>query len=139
MLRRVSPLVLLLAACGGSSDARHPEYTAADARALAARGSGGSSAQEEEPLPVGRLPEGVTPLEYMLWMEVVPNRDRFRGRIDIRTRLDTPRRLIWLHGRGLNVTEAEALPGGDEPVPATYRQETDDGVASLRFDQPIGP
>src|SRR5690606_15221886 len=90
-------------------------------------------------VPEGRLPEGVTPLAYDLWMEVVPSRDRFTGRANIRVRLDSARSLIWLHGQNLNVTEAEALPEGAEPVSATYRQESEDGVASLRFDEPVGP
>lgn len=104
-----------------------------------AQRSSGREVQESEPPPLGRLPEGVTPLSYRLWMEIVPERERFRGQVDIRVRVDEPRSLIWLHGRELNVTEAEALPDGREPIFATYRQETEDGVASLRFDEPIGP
>ena len=138
MLRRALPILLLLNACGSGSDARHPEYTAAEGRALQGRGAGGASV-EAEPVPEGRLPEGVTPLAYEMWMEVVPSQDRFRGRVDIRARFDAPRRVVWLHGRGLNVTEAEALPDGAEGVVGTYRQESDDGVASLRFPTPVGP
>ncbi len=139
MLRPALLLALVWASsCSGGSDAIHPEYTAADGRARAARGSSGAEAPPEA-IPVGRLPEGVAPLAYDLWMEVVPSQERFTGRASIRVRLDAPRRLVWLHGLGLNVTEAEALPDGAEPVAATWRQENDDGVASLRFAEPIGP
>lgn len=138
MMRRLLPLLVVLNACGSASDGRHPEYTAAEGRAL---GAGGVSddVPEESPIPVGRLPEGVTPLEYTLFLEVVPGRARFQGQVDIRTRFDEAQRVVWLHGRDLNVTEAAALPEGAEPIGATYRQETDDGVASLRFPEPIGP
>src|SRR5690606_34903444 len=33
----------------------------------------------------------------------------------------------------------EALPDGAEGVVGIYRQENDDGVASLRFPEPVGP
>ncbi|MCZ7684645.1 MAG: hypothetical protein M5U28_40080 [Sandaracinaceae bacterium] len=111
MLRPALLLAVVWASsCSGGSDAIHPEYTAADGRARAARGSSGAEAPAEA-IPVGRLPEGVTPLAYDLWMEVVPSQERFTGRASIRVRLDAPRRLVWLHGLGLNVTEGRGAPG----------------------------
>jgi alanyl aminopeptidase len=125
--------LFVLAACGGGST--YPEYSAAEGRAMTPRGE--APARADETVPDGPLPDGVTPLGYTLWMEVVPNRDRFRGRVDIRVRVDAPRRLIWLHGRDVNVTEAEILPDGAEPIVARYRQENDDGAASLRTSEEI--
>ncbi|MCA9490052.1 MAG: HEAT repeat domain-containing protein [Myxococcales bacterium] len=133
------PLALvaaLLVSCSGASTV-HPEYSAAEGRA------GGEAPDQapppEEAIPTGRLPEGVTPLHYTLWLEVVPSRDRFRGRVDIRTRLDAARRVIWLHGQDLNVTEVEILPEGQEPVSARYEQVDESGVAVLRLDSEVGP
>ncbi len=138
MLRRALSLTLLLStACGPSADARHPEYSAAEGRASAPQQTGDEA--PVEPIPVGRLPEGVTPLGYTLWMEVVPSRERFRGRVEIRTRFDAPRQVVWLHGLGIEVSEAEALPDRAEPISGAYRQENEDGVAALRFPHPIGP
>jgi cytosol alanyl aminopeptidase len=139
-MQRLAPFSLLAAlsiACGPPSGIA--EYSAAEARErMGAPRSSGPGA-DRDPVPDGRLPEGVTPRAYTIWMEVIPNRDRFRGRVDIRVELARAERTIWLHGLGLNVTNAEALPDAEEPVSARYTQESDDGVASLRFDQPVGP
>ncbi len=136
MLRRALLVALTLVAigCGSGSNALYPEYTAADGHAMAEREHGGGE-EVAEPVPEGRLPEGITPLAYTLWLEVVPTRDRFQGRVDIRTRLDRPRRTIWLHGQGMNVTQAEVLPEGADPIAATFTQVNEDGVASLRLER----
>ncbi len=136
-MRRICLLTAaLLASCGGA-DTVHPEYGAAEGRA-----SGQDEAAPpvaEEPIPLGRLPEGVTPTHYTLWMEVVPSRERFRGRVDIRVQLDAPRRVIWMHGQDVNVTEAEVLPDGQEAVLGRFEQVDDSGVAALRLDEEVGP
>ncbi len=137
MFRRALPLISILTTlgCGSGSGAVHPEYTANDGRATAQAEQPEEAAAE--PVPEGRLPEGVTPLAYTLWMEVVPTHERFRGRVDIRTRLDAPHRTIWLHGLGMNVTQAEILPEGGDPISATWEQVNDDGVASLRAESEV--
>ncbi|HJL14497.1 MAG TPA: M1 family metallopeptidase [Sandaracinaceae bacterium LLY-WYZ-13_1] len=126
---------LTVASCSGS-EASGPEYSAAQGRARA-EGGGEPPTDDAEAIPHGPLPEGVTPLRYTIWMEVVPDRDRFRGRVDVQVRLDQARELIWMHGRGLNVTQAEVLPEGLEPVNATFEQLDDHGVAALRLAEPV--
>ena len=137
--RALSSLALVIAlatACGsGTPD---PEYTAAEGRASVS-GGGTADPANDEAIPHGRLPTGVTPLRYSLYLEVVPTRERFSGRVEIETRLDAARSTIFLHGLGMNVTEAEVLPDGAEPVAAHYTQLDDEGVASLRLDAPVGP
>ncbi|MBX3273200.1 MAG: M1 family metallopeptidase [Sandaracinaceae bacterium] len=127
----------LAASCGGPATAP-PEFSAAEGRAYGGEADAPPS-EAGEPIPVGRLPEGVTPLHYTLWLEVVPSRERFRGRADIRVRLDAPRRVIWLHGHDLNVTEAEVLPEGREAVLARYEEVHDSGVAALHLEREVGP
>lgn len=135
-----SPLLvlILLASYGGMScggtETPHPEYSAAEAEPVAE-----AAPAEAEEIPEGRLPEGVTPLHYTLFLEVVPSRERFGGRVDIRTRLDEETSLIWMHGRDLNVTEAEVLPEGLEAVNARFEQMDEEGVAALRLASPVGP
>lgn len=136
MRKLIVILGVLTASCsGGAGD--HPEYTAAEGRG--AGGDDRAEAPAEEAAPIGRLPEGVTPLHYTLYLEVVPSRERFGGRVDIRTRIDEARRVIWLHGRDLNVTEIEVLPEGAEPISGTYEQVDDSGVARLTLDERVGP
>jgi len=137
MLRRWTPALLasIALACGGPSGPR-PEYSAAEGRAA---GAEPEEVDEPEEIPIGRLPEGVTPLAYDLWLEVVPSRERFRGRVSIRARLDEATSRIWMHGRDLNVTEAEVLPEGLEGVMGRFEQVDDSGVAALRLDSEVGP
>ncbi|MFK7986304.1 MAG: M1 family metallopeptidase [Sandaracinaceae bacterium] len=123
-----------LAACGGSGTP-DPEYSAAGGRGEPSETS--TQTTEADPVPHGRLPEGVTPLAYTVWIEAVPSRDRFRGRVDIRTRLDAATDRIWLHGRELNVTQAEVLPDGGEAVRAVWEQHDEEGVASLTLAEPV--
>ncbi len=127
--------LLALAGCGGSSDVR-PEYSAAEGRGVA---EGGEAVEAALDVPLGPLPEGVTPLRYSLWLEVVPSRDRFRGRVEIDVRVDRATDLIWMHGQDLSVTEVEVLPEGAEGISGRFEQMHETGVAALRLDAAIEP
>lgn len=91
-------------------------------------------------VPTGQLPRQVRPLGYTLELEIVPNRDRFGGRVQIAVQIDQPTSVVWLHGKGLHVTLAQATAAG-HTVPASWTQTTEDGVAILNFAQalPAGP
>ena len=132
-----SVLLVVVASCGGASVVE-PEYSASEGRG-GEQVSTEPPAAEQEAVPLGQLPADVTPLHYTLWLEVVPDRERFRGRADIRVRLDRPRSVIWMHGHSLNVTEAEVLPEGQEAVTARFEQVDDSGVVALRLDREVGP
>lgn len=123
-------LALIALGCGGATE--HNEYSAADGRG--ATGGEGGDTPAEVAMPLGRLPEGVTPTRYSLWLEVVPSRERFRGRAEIDVRLDEATSLIWMHGRELNVTEVEVLAGDAEPIGGRFEQVHETGVAALRLD-----
>src|SRR5688572_20410399 len=51
--------------------------------------------------PKGRLPTDVRPTHYTLVLEVVPERERFAGVVEIAVDVAAPRDLIWLHGKGI--------------------------------------
>ncbi|MFW6052018.1 MAG: M1 family metallopeptidase [Myxococcota bacterium] len=96
---------------------------------------------EAEP-PAGRLPQDVRPRSYRLAMRIAPGQDRFGGEAEIRVALDAPRSVLWMHGRGLDVTSAvvetedgRRLDATWDPVPA----EKADGVAALRLPEPLPP
>ena len=134
MTRRHAPigacvLFVLAASCGSPS--LRPEYSAAEGRG---ESDSNEATTETEAAPEGQLPEGVTPTRYSLWLEVVPSRERFRGRVEIDVHLDAPHDLIWMHGRDLNVTEVEVFAAGAaEPVGGTFEQVDDHGTAALRL------
>jgi alanyl aminopeptidase len=90
-------------------------------------------------VPMGRLPADVHPTRYALDLTVDPSRDRFLGEARIAIELARPRRVIWLHGRELDVHEAAVeLPDGTS-VPAVWDQADPEGVVALRVDHPVGP
>jgi aminopeptidase N len=117
--------ILLLAACGSTpTPAEHPALAPPD---------------DEAVVPMGRLPDDVHPTRYALDLTVDPSRDRFLGEARIAIELARPRRVIWLHGRELDVHEAAVeLPDGTS-VPAVWDQADPEGVVELRVDRPVGP
>ncbi len=85
-----------------------------------------------------KLPAGVTPLGYQLDLTVMPDRERFSGRVRIDIRFDASTDGFWMHGRGLDVESVRLIAGG-ATVPATYRQMTADGVVRIALAQSIPP
>ncbi len=86
-----------------------------------------------EAAPKVRLPADVRPTAEALELRIDPKQDRFSGSVDIAISLDQPRSVVWLHGKGFNVSRAAAVLDGGAEVAGTWRQEGDDGLASLTF------
>lgn len=131
--RALAPLALaLLTQCASSQTPWHQEPRAAPeprTPPLVAR--------PLEPEPDGRLPEGVTPTHYSLTLDVTPSQDRFRGAVDIRVRIDDPRDGLWLHAQGITVSAAHISNAIGERRDASFTPGQRDGIASVRWDQPI--
>ncbi|HMB39231.1 MAG TPA: M1 family aminopeptidase [Wenzhouxiangellaceae bacterium] len=81
-------------------------------------------------MPVGRLGDAVVPQHYELDLVIVPERERFSGRVSIAIDIRKPSELIWLHGNRLDVTEAW-LEQGEVRIDMRYSQVDDTGVARL--------
>jgi alanyl aminopeptidase len=81
--------------------------------------------------PAGQLPAGVVPTHYTLDLNVDPRETRFSGRVAIAVEIAAPTQRIWLHGQGLEVTEAYALGAAERRVEAVYAQALGSGVASF--------
>ncbi|MGB8224817.1 MAG: M1 family metallopeptidase [Polyangiales bacterium] len=82
--------------------------------------------------PQGKLPEGVRPTGYRLSLTIIPERETFSGTAVIGIELDEPSTTIWMHGQGLNVTSIHATHATVR-VPATWEQQTDDGVVRVEL------
>jgi alanyl aminopeptidase len=95
-----------------------------------------SSPPPAEAPPTGQLPREVRPLGYGLELEIVPSRERFSGHARISVELARPTASIWLHAKGMNVSQAHAELG-HASVPASFRQVNDEGLARLDFPQPL--
>jgi Peptidase family M1 domain/ERAP1-like C-terminal domain/Peptidase M1 N-terminal domain len=95
--------------------------------------------EEGESPPALQLPRDVRPARYTLDLEVVPERERFSGRVEIEITLERSRTVVWLHGRGLDVTSAEVIPAGGVAMAARFEQVNDLGLARLVLPSPVGP
>ena len=108
---------------------------------LASIGCGGAKEPLEtapviEQVPTGRLPEGTRPTSYRLSLTIIPEQDRFSGTADIGIELDQPSATIWMHGQDLTVTSIHATHAMTR-VPASWKQQTSDGVVRVDFQEPL--
>jgi alanyl aminopeptidase len=78
----------------------------------------------------------VKPLAYGLGLEIVPSRERFSGHARILVELSEATTTIWLHAKGLSVSQARAEVGGSS-LAANFQQVNDEGLARLHFEQPV--
>ena len=93
---------------------------------------------EDESIPEGQLPEGVTPTAYRIDLRTDPAADTFSGTVEIDVRLDEPTRRIYLHALGPDVSSAIAVLEGDGEVPATFEGDlAEGGVSKLVFDSEL--
>lgn len=151
-MRRKSLFLGLIAWAIGCSSTAEPVRSAELASSSGAELASEPTPPPPDPAPEGQLPDGVTPLRYALDLEVVPSRDGFAGTVDVRVRLDRPTQRIWMHGAGLDVSEAFVVPGleGDlargpltsrpaSAVDATWEPGEREGVARVLLPVPVGP
>lgn len=103
-----------------------------------AEASGILVSAERPDLPFGRLDDSVRPLAYRLDMTLDPAKPRFSGHVEIDLTLAAGTSRIYLHGRDLDVTRAEARIGA-RGVSAHWRQLDANGLAEVRFDEPLPP
>lgn len=87
-------------------------------------------------IPLGKLPDTVTPLAYRLDLTLDPTKERFSGKVEIDTRLARASQTIYLHGRDLAMRSASAIVGG-KAIVGEWREVDPTGVASLRFPAPL--
>jgi alanyl aminopeptidase len=101
----------------------------------------GGEAVAKDDWPQGRLPAVVVPLEYDLQLTIIPDQPRFGGLVEIRVELQTALTGFWLHGRHLDVSNAEVIPAKGSPVTGRYTERGEDGVAWLELadEVPAGP
>lgn len=97
------------------------------------------TAKPTESPPKGQLPEGVTPMAYLLSLTVDPSSERFSGRVSIDVRLDRPRSVIWLHGKDVDVRAASFTLRGAQVLAAKYEQVGNNGIARLTLPKSVGP
>ncbi len=116
-------MLLMACACRSSDEPRAPAEPTVPAQA---------------PAP-GRLPTTVVPVSYSLELTIDPEAERFSGETTIAVDLSAPSAHVFLHAQNLEVKRAQARPEGGEPLTATFKQVSDDGLAQLTLPGPVGP
>lgn len=122
-------VVLLLTGCAGAPERREPSAAVRSSDA-------GHSAEPPTPaaasraLPLFRLPPDVKPTSQQVSLEVLPDQEEFRGKVEIALQLEASREELWVSSRELRF-ESGALrtARGTSPV----RVEPDDGRGVARI------
>ncbi|MCA0392647.1 MAG: M1 family metallopeptidase [Proteobacteria bacterium] len=102
---------------------------------------GGAAARAAEDVPTGPLPRDVVPTLVQLDLRIDPREERFSGHTRIEATLARPLRTLWLHGRDLEITRAEAVLGDGRRLPLVATQVHPSGVLRLEAPDalPAGP
>jgi alanyl aminopeptidase len=87
--------------------------------------------------PALRLPGNVRPVRQAIELAVDPNLETFSGSVAIELDVREPTKVVWLNGRGLEVTNARLGRGGDLR-PAQVVPGGDDFVG-FRVGDPLSP
>lgn len=94
--------------------------------------------------PIGQLPEGIYPTDYVLTVATDPAAESFSGVVEIEIRLEKPHDQIWLHSRDQTIEAASILFGTLEKrelIAEVTKSTLDDGLIRLNFEDriPTGP
>jgi alanyl aminopeptidase len=87
----------------------------------------------DERVPLGRLPQIAIPSHYTIALKVDPTSDHFTGHTEIEVDFREPRRALFLHGNGLNVSGVSVKLASGQTFAAHYDQVDPSGVARLIF------
>ena len=118
-------IALLLSACSESAPPAAESVAAVTAPAV-------SSAP-----PVGQLGDAIAPVQYKLELRIDPRLDSFSGVVAIDVLINEATDTIWLHGKGLDVSEVYLTRGEAQRIEASYQQRLDSGVSEITLEQVI--
>jgi len=88
--------------------------------------------------PIGQLDRSVVPAHYRMELRVDPGQDDFSGVTEIDVTLSEPRDQLWLHGKGLQVSDAWLMDASGNRIEASYEQKLESGVALVSLASVVG-
>ena len=91
----------------------------------------------QQTAPVGRLDNSVAPSHYSIELTIDPSQELFSGKVSIDVQLNAPSDTIWLHGKGLDVSEIYLIDSQAKRIDATYEERLDSGVALVSLEQRV--
>src|SRR5579863_3696664 len=86
--------------------------------------------------PKLRLSDNVQPIRYAVDLTIVPDRDTFRGAVDISIDIHTATPVIWLNASDLQIQEASFRQASGAPSKAEVLDGGKD-FAGFSFDNPV--
>jgi cytosol alanyl aminopeptidase len=96
----------------------------------------GGAAYAADAVPKGQLPRTVVPSLVQLELRLDPAKPRFSGSTRIEAKVSVATDTIWMHGRNLDITKAQAIVGSQR-LPLTAQTVDVSGVLKLSASQPI--
>ena len=87
-------------------------------------------------VPQGPLPRTVVPSLVSLELKLDPKQANFSGKTRIEAKVAEATDVIWMHGRGLKFTKAEAVVG-NKRIPLTATEADISGVLKIQAAQTI--
>lgn len=93
--------------------------------------------------PFGRLDDRARPLAATVELAVDPRADDIGGRVAIDVAITRPLRVIWLHARGLDISDAQVIvDGAPHPArviadPSTTHTDGQGELIGLAVDEPL--
>jgi alanyl aminopeptidase len=94
--------------------------------------------QSSEP-PPGQLGDTVQPVLYDIELRIDPTQDTFSGKVSIEVTVNETADSIWLHGKGLDVSEAWLSLADGSRIEAEYAEILASGVARLALAHSVAP
>jgi alanyl aminopeptidase len=93
----------------------------------------------QDSVPTGRLPKDVKPTAYTIDFTMNPDKASYHAHEEIRIKLSKPRHVIWLHGRGIDVSNAKLMLKNGKSLNIDYKQVNKDGVVKLSLPKTVQP
>ncbi len=88
-------------------------------------------------VPTGPLPRTVVPSEVSLELKLDPAQPRFSGHVSISVDVASPTRVIWMHGRKLDIKKAVYMPANGKNLDLTAAEADVSGVLKLTAPETI--
>ncbi len=95
-------------------------------------------AAETTDYPKGQLPDTIAPVHYAVDLMILPEDERFSGRVAIDVDIKAPTKVIWLHGQDLEVQTSNIVPAKGKAIPVKFEEIANSGgVAKLTANDTI--
>lgn len=96
-----------------------------------------ASTGTESGVPTGPLPRTVVPSEVSLQLKLDPAQPRFSGHVSISVDVASPTKVIWMHGRKLDIKKAVYMPEDGKNLNLTAAEADVSGVLKLTAPETI--